>query len=87
MNLTLGATYLEGSRCQFVLWAPLAESVKVWILDDRDSFSVTGAVARCSHSGGRLMRLQRTDRGYREGVAEGVRPGTRCVYCLDWNLE
>jgi len=83
MNLTLGATYLERSRCQFVVWAPRAELVELRILDDRDSTSVTGAVAKCSHSGGRLMRLQRTDRGYHEGVAEGVRPGTQYVYCLD----
>ena len=83
MNLTLGATYLEGSRCQFVVWAPLVGNVEVSTLDDRDPFSPSGVVSRCGHSRGQQIRLNKTDRGYHEGIAEGIRPGTRYVYCLD----
>jgi maltooligosyltrehalose trehalohydrolase len=35
MGLTLGATLLEGSRCQFRVWAPHAKSVEVRIVDPR----------------------------------------------------
>ena len=83
MNLTLGATYLEGSRCQFVVWAPLAERVEVRIFDDRNAPSVTRTVAMGSHNRGGLIGLQRMDRVYHEGIVEGIRPGTRYVYCLD----
>jgi maltooligosyltrehalose trehalohydrolase len=85
MNLTLGATYLEGSRGQFVVWAPLAERVEVRVFDDRASSSVTGTVFGGSHNSGRLIGLRRTDHGYHEGIAEGIRPGTWYVYCLDGN--
>ncbi len=87
MNLALGATHLEGNNCRFVLWAPLAELVQVRILDERDSVSLTGAVSRGSHKGGRLIPLQRTDRGYHEGIVEGIRPGTQYIYCLDGNKD
>jgi maltooligosyltrehalose trehalohydrolase len=87
MNPALGATYLDGSNCQFVLWAPLAELVEVRILDNRDPTSVTGTISQGSHKGGRLIRLQRTDRGYHEGIAEGIQPGTRYAYCLDGNKD
>ena len=87
MNLALGATHLEGNNCQFGLWAPLAELVEVRILDDRDPASLTGDRLSGRPKGGRSIRLQRTDRGYHEGIAEGIRPGTRYVYCLDGNKD
>ena len=85
MNLALGATHLQGNNCRFVLWAPLAETVDVRILDEHDPTTPTGAIAGGKPKGGRLIRLQRTDKGYHEGIAEGIRPGARYVYCLDGN--
>jgi maltooligosyltrehalose trehalohydrolase len=83
MNRTLGATYLGRSQCQFVVWAPLAESVDVRILDTRDSFSAARAVGASSHSEDRLVRLKKRTRGYHAGIIEGLEPGTLYVYCLD----
>jgi maltooligosyltrehalose trehalohydrolase len=83
MNLTLGATYLGKGVCQFVVWAPLAETIEVRILDDPEPPSTGKAKTTCDRSGGRRIGLQRTDFGYHQGVAEGIQPGTRYVYCLD----
>ena len=83
MNLTLGATYLEGSRCQFVVWAPLAERVEVRLFEDRAATSLTGTVSSENHNGDRLIGLQRRDHGYHEGIIEAIQPGTRYAYCLD----
>ncbi len=85
MNWALGATHLEGNNCQFGLWAPLAELVEVRIFDDRDPAALTGTLSRAGEKGGRSIRLQRTHGGYHEGIAEGIRRGTRYVYCLDGN--
>jgi maltooligosyltrehalose trehalohydrolase len=83
MDLNLGASYLEGSQCQFVVWAPLAECVDVRILDPRDSFSAESATAPLSYREHRLVRLKRGDRGYHQGVVDGLEPGTLYVYRLD----
>ena len=83
MGLTLGATLLEGSRCQFRVWAPHAKSVEVRILDPRDSFSAATTVHASNHGADRLIRLERQDRGYYGAIVEGVAPGTQYVYCLD----
>ncbi|MGD0127943.1 MAG: malto-oligosyltrehalose trehalohydrolase [Terriglobia bacterium] len=83
MSLTLGATLLEGRQCQFLVWAPHAESVELRILDPRDSFSAATAVHSADHGGERLVRLEVRNRGYHGGIVEGVEPGTRYLYCLD----
>jgi maltooligosyltrehalose trehalohydrolase len=83
MSVPLGATFLEGGTCQFVVWAPRAEKVEVRILDDRTRFSTAAAITGSNRSEGRLMGLKKTIRGYHEGIAEGVKPGARYVYCLD----
>ena len=83
MGLALGATLLEGSRCQFRVWAPHAKSVEVRIVDPRDSFSAATIVHASNHGADRLIRLEREDLGYYGGIVEGVEPGTRYVYCLD----
>jgi len=82
MSQTLGATLLEGSRCQFLVWAPRAEHVDVRILDPRGSFS-TSESAAARHSQERLVRLKRGIRGYHQGVVDGVEPGAVYVYRLD----
>jgi maltooligosyltrehalose trehalohydrolase len=83
MSLTLGATLLEGSQCQFLVWAPHAKNVEVRILDPRDSFSAATTVQVSNRGGDRLLPLEKRFRGYHAGLVTGVEPGTRYVYCLD----
>lgn len=83
MHMNLGATYLGGSRCQFVVWAPLAGNVEVLMFDDRESISASKAKTTCGNGKGRRLRLTRTDFGYYEGIGEGILPGTRYAYSLD----
>lgn len=83
MSLTLGATLLEGSQCQFLVWAPHAKNVEVRILDPRDSFSAATTVQVSNRGGDRLLPLEKRFRGYHAAVVAEVEPGTRYVYCLD----
>ena len=87
MSLTLGATPLEGSQCQFLVWAPHVKNVEVRILDPRDSFSAATTVQVPNRGGDRLIPLEKRIRGYHAGVVAGVEPGTRYVYCLDGEKE
>jgi len=80
----LGATYLGASRCQFVVWAPLADCVQVRILDPQSGrWSVSAPGHRTGHNDGQLINLESLDRGYHSGVANGIAPGTQYVYRLD----
>ena len=63
----VGATLVEDSRCEFLVWAPLADSVDVQIVLPQDL----------------LLPLTKGDRGYFYGAFEGVRPGTQYFYLLD----
>ncbi len=83
MSLSLGATYLQGSRCQFIVWAPLAQRVDVRILDDRGTTVVPESAAGASRNASRLIEMQRTQRGYHEATVDGIQLGARYVYCLD----
>ena len=83
MSESLGATCLKGSRCQFVVWAPLAETVDVRILDPRCSLSLGTTALTGGQGDDRLVPLKRKDRGYYEGIVEGVEPGALYVYRLD----
>lgn len=83
MNPTIGATYLGGSQCQFVVWAPLAESVDVRIINSGAVPLSTNEVKSWrEHTGDRLARLQRTDRDYHRGIVDGVESGALYIYCL-----
>ena len=79
----MGATYLQGSRCQFIVWAPLAQRVDVRILDDRGTTVVPESAAGASRNASRLIEMQRTQRGYHEATVDGIQLGARYVYCLD----
>lgn len=63
----LGATYLGGDRCGFLVWAPLINQVKVHILSPEEQISP----------------LEKVSQGYHYGVVQGVKPGTRYFYRLD----
>ena len=67
----LGATYLEGGQCGFLVWAPLINRVEVHILSPEE----------------RIVPLKKVSRGYHYGVVPGVKPGTRYFYRLDGNTE
>ncbi len=66
-NAGLGATYLGNGRCFFCVWAPLAESVSVHFVAPRE----------------RLAELARNERGYYQGAATEVEPGSLYFYLLD----
>jgi|SRR5579862_1131534 len=87
MAHALGATYLEGSGCQFNLWAPWVEDVEVRILDAPDLVPPAETKQPNCHCKGRRERLKRTDNGYHQGIIEGVRPGARYLYSLDGKME
>ncbi len=71
----LGATYLENDRCQFVVWAPFAGRVDVRIVRSQEAAS-RGAPRSVAQNGpDRLIPLERAERGYHWGVADGVQPG------------
>ena len=75
MNLplenTLGASYLGHNTTGFRVWAPLAETVEVHLLDHDD----------------RYIGLTRQDHGYFAESVSGVGPGDRYRYRLDGAQE
>jgi maltooligosyltrehalose trehalohydrolase len=67
----LGATYLGGDTCGFLVWAPLVNQVEIHILSPEE----------------RIVLLEKLSQGYHYGLVQGVKPGTRYVYRLDGNTE
>ncbi len=67
----LGATYLGGDRCEFLVWAPAVSRVEVRILSPEE----------------RIVPLEKVSRGYHYGLVQGVAPGTRYFYRLEGNKE
>ncbi len=65
-DLPLGATYLGEGRCQFVVWAPLWQTVEVHLLTPQE----------------RLLPLTRGARGYHHALVPGVAPGSLYFYRL-----
>ncbi len=58
---------MEDSRCEFLVWAPLAGAVDVRILSPQEL----------------LLPLTKDDRGYFYGASGGINPGTLYFYALD----
>jgi len=71
MELSLGAVCLGGDRCRFRVWAPLHERVDLHLLGP----------------GARTIPLERTNDGYHEAIADGVRPGRHYRYRLPGGME
>jgi maltooligosyltrehalose trehalohydrolase len=63
----LGAVYLGAGKCRFRVWAPKAERVEVRIVAPEE----------------RVIPLVREERGYFEGLADAIAPGTRYFFRLD----
>jgi len=67
----LGATYLGGNHCQFVVWAPFAQKVEVHIVAPKE----------------RILPLEKGAQGYHHTSVEGVEPGIYYFYRLDGKKE
>ena len=67
----LGARWLGGDRCRFVVWAPLARTIGVHITAPVD----------------RLCQLTPSGDGYFGGEVAGLAPGARYLYRLDEAAE
>jgi maltooligosyltrehalose trehalohydrolase len=67
----LGATYLGGGTCGFLVWAPLIKQVEVHILSPEE----------------RIVPLEKDSQGYHYAVVQRVKLGTRYFYRLDGNTE
>jgi maltooligosyltrehalose trehalohydrolase len=65
--VSLGAIYLGGGHCRFLVWAPLAVRVEVRLVSPGES----------------LLPLQKDERGYFSGVIANVEPGCLYFYRLN----
>jgi maltooligosyltrehalose trehalohydrolase len=70
-SVSLGGICMENNHCQFRVWAPRAHRVEVHLLEPNE----------------RLVPLLPRERGYHQGVLEGVPPGTLYRYRLDGEKE
>ncbi|OHE59735.1 MAG: malto-oligosyltrehalose trehalohydrolase [Thermodesulfovibrio sp. RBG_19FT_COMBO_42_12] len=65
--MKIGAQYLGNGRCEFIVWAPLLNSVDLKIVSpEKLSFPII-----------------KDEKGYRRILTEGVFPGALYFYCLD----
>jgi maltooligosyltrehalose trehalohydrolase len=64
---SLGATYTTDNRCRFRLWAPLAKSIAVRLLDPEE----------------RIIEMEAQEDGFYQVTVEDVAPGTRYFYRID----
>jgi maltooligosyltrehalose trehalohydrolase len=69
--MKIGANYVGNGRCLFTVWAPVRVEAAVRLIKD----------------GGRVVAMERDERGYWRSLCEGVPPGTRYVFILDGSLE
>src|SRR5262245_36648357 len=63
--------YLGEGKCWFSVWAPRAQKVEVHLVDKKERFAP----------------LSPNDRGYHEGLVEGVKPGDLYFFRLDGDKE
>ncbi len=69
-TVSVGAAFVPGEGCGFLVWAPYRDRVEVELLAPRSE---------------RLL-LQPTERGYHCGIVDGVAPGARYRYRLDGDV-
>ncbi len=70
-KLKLGSIYLGNNRCQFCVWAPLAENVDVHIVSPVE----------------RVVPLESSERGYYQAILEDITPGSLYFYRLNGKQE
>ncbi len=66
-----GAVYLGAKKCRFNVWAPFINKLDVHIVEPEE----------------RVIPLEKTGRGYHQGVAEDMEPGYCYFYRLDGQKE
>ena len=73
MNLkcSLGANYLGNNRCQFLVWAPLAQTAEAHVIEPVE----------------RALPMTKDSQGYYHCVAEEIELGSRYFYRLDDQRE
>jgi len=71
VETALGATYLGGGSCRFLVWAPLAQRMEVHIIAPQE----------------RLLPMHGDSRGYYHCTAEAIEPGSSYVYRIDGGKE
>lgn len=73
MNLTnnLGATWLGDGKCQFLVWAPLSQSVEIHIIQPHE----------------RLISMQTGEKGYHSIIIDELAPDYLYLYKLDGGKE
>lgn len=73
MNLkcSLGANYLGSNRCQFLVWAPFAQTVALHIIEPQE----------------RALPMTKNSLHYYHCEAEGIEPGSDYFYRLDEQRE
>ncbi|MFQ5846252.1 MAG: malto-oligosyltrehalose trehalohydrolase [Candidatus Methylomirabilales bacterium] len=69
--LSLGALCCREGRCQFRVWAPWADTVRVHLVAPRE----------------RIVPLDQEGYGYHQAVLEGVEPGSLYLYRLGEKME
>ncbi|RJQ56819.1 MAG: malto-oligosyltrehalose trehalohydrolase [Nitrospiraceae bacterium] len=69
--MRIGAWYHETGKCEFVVWAPFINELRVKIMSPDE----------------RLVSLERDGRGYWRSEVDGVFPGARYLYRLDDGTE
>ncbi len=90
-SVKLGATLEEGSRCDFLVWAPAADTVDVQIVSTRERRL---SLERRSEAASRKTERRvpssvvspATSVGYFHGIFEGVEPESLYFYVIDGNL-
>jgi len=87
MGNRLGANFLGGGRCQFLVWAPFAQSVEVMIFARDHQHDGGRAAAQSGASGKRANALEKIERGYYQTTVENVEPGALYLYRLDGNNQ
>ena len=65
--MRIGAHYLGEGKCEFIVWAPFSEDLKLKIVSPED----------------RMVSMNRDRQGYWRTVTGGVTPGTRYLYKLN----
>jgi len=87
VSVKLGATLKEGSRCEFLVWAPKADRVEVQIVSPFERRLPLERASVRRWEGGKRKGEKRTSAGYFRGVLEGVEPGTLYFYVIDGRLR
>ncbi len=69
--MKIGVIYHDKSTCEFIVWAPLLEDVKLKLLDPDED----------------LITMTKDSMGYWRATVEGVSPNARYMYKLDGDRE